>query len=124
MGTALVETLLKARSGEVPVPELLRRLVGSDLVVPSGQPVAADGAGLQPLLYDRDGVPMVACFADRAGARSVATLAPHALRIRGGDLLRRIPAGHGLVVNPGLDAWFDLSPEGVARAIEAFVDPP
>lgn len=120
MTTALVDMLLRARAGEVTVPDLLQQLAASHVVVPSGQDATPDGAGLRPVLYEKDGAPMVACFSDLAGAQKLAGMAPHLVRMRGADLLRGMPAGHGLVVNPGLEAWFDLSPEGVVRAREAF----
>lgn len=112
--------LLRARAGEVPVTDLIAELMRGEIVVPSGAEVGADGSGFRPVLYDKDGTPMVGSFSDLALAASVSSLAPYALKLRGTELLRRMPPGHGLVVNPGHDAWFDLSPEGVARALAEF----
>lgn len=117
MLTPLERVLLQARSGDALIEDLVRELVRTELFVPSGRPATADGHGLQPVIFDKDGVPMVACFTLLERLADVSSLAPHHVEMRGRALLRSLPPGHGLVINPRQEPWFDLSPEGVALAV-------
>jgi len=87
----------------------------SEISVPSAAEVMADGGGFQPLLFKKNGAQMVACFTAMARIGSFADQTPYSLTIKGSELLRRIPAGYGLVVNPGQEVGFDVSPDGLKR---------
>lgn len=102
------------------MPEFLRLFSESDISVPNVAEVMPDGSGFQPLLFDKEGVQMVACFTAMARSGPFVDQAPYALTIKGGEFLRRIPGGYGLVVNPGQSVGFDVSPDGLAKLVEEF----
>lgn len=107
--------LAKAQHGEVAVKELLASLASAELALPSAAAVQEDWTGFQPLLFSKDGVPMLACFSAKERLADYAEMTPYCLVIKGRELLLRMPAGHGLVVNPGQRIGFDVSPEGIAQ---------
>ena len=115
--TPLDAAIAAAKEGRVPMDDLLRTLLGSELAIPSAGEVMADGSGFQPILFHKAGVPMVACFSSRDGMRDLADLAPYALMMDGRAFLSRVPQGHGVVVNPGAAEGFDITPEGLARML-------
>lgn len=117
---ALESELDRVQSGRSSMHEFLRLFSQSDLTVPSGCEVMPDGSGFQPLLFNKDGVQMVACFTAMERICDFADLAPYSLTIRGGEFLRRIPAEYGLVVNPGQPAGFDVTPDGLRQIIAEF----
>lgn len=112
--------LAKAQSGSLPVQGLLQILVDSELAVPSATEVIADGSGFQPLLFPKEKVQMLACFSDKSRIGEFALLTPYCLVMKGRDLLRRMPPGFGLVINPGTSTGFDISPGGIAKIVEEF----
>jgi len=60
---------------------------------------------------------MLALFTDKERVKQVGNIAKYCLVMTGLDVLRRLPLGHGVVVNPGLDVGFELSPEGVVKIV-------
>lgn len=113
-------TLMEAQTGETDIRRVITALIESELAVPSGEEVMQDGSGFQPLLFPKEGVQMVACFTDRSRFGEFAAMAPYCLMLNGGDFLRRLPPGYGLVVNPGQSVGFDVSPDGIARIVAEF----
>jgi hypothetical protein len=115
----LERALMQAQTGRMGMPGFLDLFSRSDIFVPSGDAMGANGEGFQPLLFDRDGTAMVACFtaAERIGRH--ARIAPYCLQIEGLAFLRRLPPNVGVVVNPGHEAGFELSPSGIARIVAA-----
>lgn len=105
----------EAKAGKRGIDAMLDTLLEGDLVVPSGAAVDPDGAGFQPVLFDRDGVPMVAVFTGTERIGEVGALAKYALSIGARDLLSRVPPGHGVVINPGQDLGFEIDPTGLER---------
>lgn len=106
-----IRRAMRGESDGADVPGLL---VSTTLIVPSGAPVGDQFEGFVAVLYDRDGTPVLGVFTSLENARVVAEIAPYALSVTGRDLLRMIPPGHGIVVNPGHPEGFDLPPSGVA----------
>jgi hypothetical protein len=88
----------------------------SEIVVPSGGPVGPDFSGFVPVLFDREGVPMLAVFTSLERTAPVTNLARYAVTMSGADLVRRMPSGHGLVVNPGHAEGFEMLPDAVRVA--------
>jgi hypothetical protein len=113
--------LLKAKQGISPMQAFLRIFVSSEISVPSGTEVMEDGSGFTPLLFLKDNVQMLACFSEKRRIGSFAAMAPYCLVIKGGDLLRRIPPEYGLVINPGQQVGFEISPEGITKIVRDFV---
>jgi len=114
-------SLEKARSGRLAMADFVKVFVESDVAVPSGREIMADGSGFQPLLFDKEQVKMVACFTAKERIESFVSLAPYCLVIKGIEFLRRIPPGYGVVVNPGQPVGFDISPEGLSQIVRDFV---
>jgi hypothetical protein len=96
--------------------DVIGAFLGADLVVPSGAPVGEGFAGFVPVLYDREGVQMLAVFTTFDRAREVTHQAPYAITLRGSALLAMMPDGSGVVVNPGHRVGFEMSPDGVRQA--------
>lgn len=111
----------KARAGLMPIPEFIQIVVDSELAVPSGAEVMADGRGFQPLLFKKGQAQMVGCFSEKKRIGKYAEMTPYCLTMKGKDLLRRLPPGHGIVINPGLSVGFDISPEGITEIIKKFI---
>jgi hypothetical protein len=112
--------LEKTHSGRLAMPDFLQVLVESDLAVPSGSEIMADGSGFQPLLFDKEQVKMVACFTAKERLGSFVSLTPYCLVIKGREFLRRVPPEYGVVVNPGQPVGFDISPEGLSQIVRDF----
>jgi hypothetical protein len=106
-----------ARAGRSSMPDFLRLFSESDLIVPSGSEIMPDGSGFQPVLFDKGGTEMVACFTAMERIGDFSRLAPYCLSIRGSEFLQRIPAGYGLVVNPGQSVGFDVTPDGLRQIV-------
>ncbi len=107
--------LARAQRGEIPVKDVLTSLVAADIALPSAAPIGEGWTGFQPLLFSKDGVPMLACFSAKERMTDYADMTPYCLVVKGRELLRRIPPGHGLVVNPGQPVGFDVPPAGIAK---------
>ena len=88
--------------------------------MPSAAEVMKDGSGFESLLFTKEQVRMLACFTDKARIGEFTSLTPYCLVMKGRELLRRIPLGYGLVVNPGTKEGFDISPEGIAKILQDF----
>jgi hypothetical protein len=109
-----LEIALKdSQCGTMPLPQFLRCLILSELFIVSVKPVAAGDQGLFPLLFDRDGVPMAAVYTDSSRVINVTSKIESVIRMKGFDLLKRIPPGYGVVINPGFDLGLELMPEGI-----------
>ena len=116
----LESMLVKAKNGQVPVSDLMGKLVDSDVVLPSGSEVLADGTGFEPLLFSKEKVQMVACFTNKSRIGEYVKMTPYCLVMKGKDFLRGIPSGHGVVVNPGQEVGFDISPDGIGKVLNDF----
>lgn len=116
----LESALESARTGRSSLPDFFSVFAESDIVVPSGGELMSDGSGFQPLLFDKEGVQMVACFTAMERIGEFASLTPYCLKIKGDEFLMRIPVEYGLVVNPGQSTGFDVLPSGVREIIAEF----
>lgn len=112
--------LVQAQEGRLPVQELLAALIDADLALPSATEVMMDGSGFQPVLFPKDKVQMLACFSDKSRIGELSAQAPYCLGMKGREILRRVPPGFGLVVNPGWLTGFDVSPEGIKNIVQDF----
>lgn len=116
-----IETLLQsAMDGQLPIGTFMKAFVASDVVLLTGSLVTPDGSGFDPLLFDKQGVLHVAVFTDMARVGFHAQQAPHTLRMRMIDVLKRVPGGYGVVVNPGTPLGLELSPAGIGEILKDF----
>lgn len=116
----LESMLVQAKNGQAPVSDLIRALVDSDVALPSRSEVLADGKGFEPLLFSKEKVQMVACFTDKSRIGEYVKMTPYCLVMKGKDFLRGLPSGHGVVINPGQEVGFDISPDGVSEVLNDF----
>ncbi|WP_176473087.1 SseB family protein [Sphingomonas lenta] len=117
----LEAAIAEAKAGRLPIAAMLRALADAELLMPSGAPVAADGAGLRPLLFDRNRVPMVACYTAIERVRDVDRLAVWLWQAPARTCLPLVPPDHGLVLNPGQPIGFEIDPAGLRRVLDEFV---
>jgi hypothetical protein len=113
--------LVLAEEGKGSVADLMKLFVDSELAVPSAGEVMQDGSGFQPLLFPKEKSQMMACFSDKSRIGEFAAMAPYCLVMKGKDILRRMPPGYGLVINPGNSIGFDIAPEGIASIVNDFI---
>ena len=117
----LEKSLVSAKSRQMAVEVFLRQMLNTDLALPSISEVGDDGNGFAPLTYDRHGTPMLAAFTDPGRIGALSDVAQYCLVMNGLQVLRRIPPGHGVVINPGLEMGLDLSPDGIKRILSELV---
>lgn len=116
----LESKLVAAKQGRVPVGDFVHQLLSSEIALPTASEVQADGSGFEPVLFDNEGVRMLAAFTARDRVTELGQIAKFCLMIKGADILRRIPKGYGLVVNPGLKVGFEISPQGISEILDEF----
>jgi len=63
-------------------------------------------------LIDQDGSSFVVAFT--ALSRQPKDMAPYIMQMKGGQFFRRLPAGYGVMVNPGYAAQILVPPHGMA----------
>ncbi len=118
--TALETLLQTAMNGQLPIKAFMQAFVASDVLLLTGSMVTPDGSGFDPLLFDKQGVLHIAVFTDPARVGVHAQQAPHQLRWLMLDVLRRVPGGYGVVINPGTTLGFEISPSGVGEILKDF----
>lgn len=120
-----IETLLKtAMDGQLPIGLFMKAFVASEVVLLTGSLVTPDGSGFDPLLFDKRGVLHVSVFTDMSRVGFHSQQAPHTLRMLMLDVLKRVPGGYGVVINPGTPLGFEISPSGVGEILKDFADGP
>ena len=114
--TALEQAIAKGQAGEGDMNSVLAEFVNAEIVVPTAVQAEESLNELQPVLFDREGTPMLAAFthADMIGDQ-VREVAAHSATIHAAELVQAIPPQTGLVVNPGNTEGFEMLPEGVAQ---------
>jgi hypothetical protein len=118
---SLEEALKDTQAGLMPVKIFLGAMLASDIAIPSVAEVRADGTGLVPLIYEREGVSRVAVFTDKDRAGRVSNQASFLLVMKGFSFLKRVPAGFGLVINPGYPVGLEMTVEGVSNLKRDFL---
>lgn len=98
--------------------DVIEAMLRTQLLVPSGADVGPGFVGFVPVLYDRDGVPMLAVFTSLERARAVTHLARYAVTMTGRDVVARMPTGHGIVLNPGHDVGLEILPQAIGTITE------
>lgn len=116
-----IETLLRtAMDGKLPIRAFMQAFVASEVVLLTGSLVTADGSGFDPLLFDKQGVLHVAVFTDMARVGYFPQQAQHNLRMLMLEVLRRVPGGYGVVINPGTTLGFEIAPAGALEILKDF----
>ena len=110
--TDIEHQILKTQDRGLSGDALLRRMADADLFIPSTGKVQTGGGGFSPVLVDQGGAPFVAVFT--AMSRQPKDMAPYMMQMNGRQFFRRLPAGYGVMVNPGYDAQILVPPHGMA----------
>jgi len=119
--TDIERRILEVQAGRHPADALMLELAGTELCIPSLAKVQDGWRGYTPVLLEQSGIAFVAVFT--AAFRQTRDFAPHLLRAPGKSFFLRLPAGYGLVFNPGYDAEMFVAPEGVAMLKQDLVRP-
>ncbi len=116
-----IEALLQsAMDGKTPIGAFMKAFVASDVVLLTGSLVTPDGSGFDPLLFDKQGTLHVAVFTDMERVGFHSQQAPHTIRMQMLEVLKRVPGGYGVVVNPGTSLGLELSPTGIGEILKDF----
>src|SRR5690606_20578442 len=94
----LEKAIISSREGVLPVRDLISMLLVSKLVVPSATEIQADGSGLTPLFFNKEGVGMLAAFTSISRVKEFTSVAKYCLEIRALDLLKGVPMEYGIVI--------------------------
>lgn len=111
--TELERTIVLAQSGRATTGDVLESLAVGQVIVPSATELVDNLDQLQPVLFDIDGVSMLAVFTHADQIAEFGQLAGFGVSIVGRSLLASIPPGAGIVVNPSRSIGFELLPEGI-----------
>lgn len=109
--------LIKVHNNQESFDEFVQLFFKSNIAVPSGTEMEADGSGMTPLLFDKNDISMLGIFTDISKVSLFKDKTPYCLSMNGFELFSRIPNGYGLVVNPGYDVGFDLTPEAIKNIL-------
>jgi hypothetical protein len=114
--TPLEAAIANGQAGRGDMNDVIAQFVNALIVVPTATEVTDDLNELQPVLFDREGMPMLAVFThiDRV-PEQVAEVASFAVQMPAAELVQAIPAETGLVVNPGNTEGFEMLAEGVQQ---------
>ena len=110
--TDIERQIVKARDEGLSGDVLMSQIADTILYIPSTAEVQTDGRGFTPVLMDQDGAPLVIVFT--AKSRQPREMADYMVQMNGRQFFLRLPAGYGVVFNPGYDAQMLLPPHGAA----------
>ncbi|MAK61674.1 MAG: hypothetical protein CMK09_11900 [Ponticaulis sp.] len=117
---ALETDLQAAMADHSKFSAFLKTFIRSEIYVPSVTDVEKDPESFRPVLLDKDGKPLMVVFTSKERAKSVAHVGAYGMPLLGARLVKGMPTGTGLYVNPGEAVGFDMSPEGVAKLAGSF----
>lgn len=119
-----LETLLKsAMDGQTSVGGFMKAFVAAEVILLNGSLVTPDGTGFDPLVFAENDLRYVAVFTDMARLGIYNQKAPYVGQMKLIEVLKRIPPGHGVVVNPGTTLSLTLSWPGIQEILKDFADP-
>ena len=107
----LDQLLTDYKAGNTTRLEMLSQLVALPVILPSANEIDAEGAGYQPLVFDRFGAHMVAAFSNEELAAKYADSHPYLKAITAGAFIELLKPGFGLVLNPHLETSLEMVPE-------------
>lgn len=106
--------IARTRDGQLSMQTLLWVFASRVVLVASTTDVQPDLAGLQPVLFERNGESLLTVFTNTIRADALTEEAPYLVAVAGEDLIRRMPDGVGLVVNPRSELGFEVPARGIA----------
>jgi hypothetical protein len=117
---SLEQSLVNVKLKLINLNEFLKKLLEEKIFVLSSSPVEKDGSGLNPLVFDREGVMIISVFTSLSRTNKLANPNTFCLEIQGGNFMARIPEGYGIVLNPGLNTGLEIPPSGVKKICQDF----
>ncbi|RZU64144.1 type III secretion system (T3SS) SseB-like protein [Microterricola gilva] len=115
--TVLERAIARAQAGTLSAPTVLWTLAASELIIINRDAVDDGAMPSDPVLLHDDKGTFLALFSHRELAAAYLTDGHAAVAIAGLQLLRRLPDGVGIVMNPGSRLGFEVPGDGV----QAFV---
>ena len=106
--------IARTRVGALSMQSLLWVFASRVVLVGSSAEVGDDLSGFQPVVFERDGEQLVAVFTTTDRADLLGDSVPYLAAIAGEDLVRRLPDGFGIVVNPRSELGFEVPARGIA----------
>jgi len=116
----LEEKLIDAKAKKLPFRSFMEILLESSIFVPSFTEVQHDGSGISPVVFDREGISMIAIYTDISRTRDIEASPEYCLKIETKDFISRLPQGCGLVLNPGYTEGLEISPNGIENILQKF----
>jgi len=117
------QALRTAAPGTIDGAKLLTRFEYEQLAVPSGGPVGEHLEGFIPAIVERDGVHHLVAFSSVQRFQDEGRIGGDAITMPVREVLLRMPADVGIVVNPGSSQGFALGPDVVATLRDELVRP-
>jgi hypothetical protein len=114
----LEKGLKSAQEGSGSFDSFVSLFMTSELFVASTSDLSGKEAVLEPLLFDRDGVPMAAVFTEQSRASLYKGKVKGLAGKLGKNLLLDTPQGYGLVINPGFDVGLEVLPDGIESLLK------
>ena len=105
------QRILDVRLRKYSADALMLELANCELCIPSQAKVQDGWHGYVPVILEQNSIAFVAVFT--AASRQTRDFAPHLLRADGRSFVQRLPAGYGVIFNPGYEAQLLLPPDGV-----------
>ncbi len=109
--TDLDQLLASYKAGETPRLEMLGKLMAMDIILPSAAEIDAEGAGYEPLSFDRFGTRMIAAFSNAELAAKYADTHPHTKPVIAGAFIELLMPDVGLVINPHEETSLEMIPD-------------
>lgn len=106
--------LTRGREKFLSMQTILWVFASSTIYVPSGSDPGEDLARFQPILFERDGTQMIACYSELDRGEGITHIAPYMVTMTGLKLLTGVPSDQGIVLNPGSTIGFDIAPQGIS----------
>jgi hypothetical protein len=117
------QALRTAAPGTIDGARLLTRFEYEHLAVPSGGPVGEHFEGFIPAIVDSGGVHHLVAFSSTQRFHDEGRIGGHAVTMPVREVLLRMPADVGIVINPGSSQGFELGPDVVASLRDELARP-
>jgi hypothetical protein len=117
------QALRTAAPGTIDGVKLLTRFAYEQLAVPSAGPVGEHFEGFIPAIIERDGAHHLVAFSSVQRFHDEGRLGGDAVTMPVREVLLRMPADVGIVVNPGSSQGFELAPGDVAKLRDELARP-
>lgn len=115
------EALIKGRNGSMSVDDIIGLLINEKLYFPSMEKCQQDGQGFAPLIFDRDGTPMVSLFTNKERMEHYNSHIKDVLLIPFKEYLAKGPDDYGLVINPGYTVGMEIQAYGLKNIKRNFL---